>query len=368
MKSDREELKYRGKRCPNCEHELDVSDRFCSYCGQQNSTKKLNFDDFFTEFFAGIFAYDSRFNRTMRALLYQPGKISKDYIQGKRIRYANPFKFYLSASIIFFLIWSFTSSFDGFQPSASSGSAFDTEIQELPLDSIPNIGSDLSGVPGLDGQNINLDSLIQARQERQRAGYREVYKTDEQLDSLPVIENAEQKLTLFSKFYKETRIISSETALDSLSYPQTNYNQFLYEKAVDWNIAQDNPQIFINYFIGKLPFIIFFYLPVFAFFILLLYIRRPFNYMEHLIFTFHIQTTFFVFFTIAVFFDYIFNIDVLTTIAIFVFLFYLYKALRKFYGQGRVKTIVKFVILNLIFFILAAIATVVSILASFAIY
>ena len=38
------------------------------------------------------------------------------------------------------------------------------------------------------------------------------------------------------------------------------------------------------------------------------------------------------------------------------------------YGQGRVKTIVKFILLNFIFFILAGIAAIISILASFAIY
>jgi hypothetical protein len=56
------------------------------------------------------------------------------------------------------------------------------------------------------------------------------------------------------------------------------------------------------------------------------------------------------------------------TIANTVFIFYLYKAMRNFYGQGRVKTIVKFILLNFIFFILAGIAAIISILASFAIY
>ncbi len=97
------QVKYRSTECLNCHHPLDISDEFCPNCGQLNSTKKLAFNDFFNEFFAGIFAYDSRFYRTLGVLLFKPGKISKDYIEGKRVRYANPYRFYLSASIFFSL-------------------------------------------------------------------------------------------------------------------------------------------------------------------------------------------------------------------------------------------------------------------------
>jgi hypothetical protein len=155
--------------------------------------------------------------------------------------------------------------------------------------------------------------------------------------------------------------------MDSLSYPQTNYNHWLYKKAADWNTVKDNPALFFNYFVNKLPFIIFFYLPVFALFIWLVYLRRPFNYMEHLIFSFHVQTTFFIIYALGLLLDYFLE-NWAFTIANTVFSFYLYKAMRNFYAQGRVKTIVKFVLLNFIFFILAGVAAIISILASFAIY
>lgn len=55
---------------------------------------------------------------------------------------------------------------------------------------------------------------------------------------------------------------------------------------------------------------------------------------------------------LGLFIDLIFKWSVSLWI-LFIFLIYLYKAMRKFYGQGRVKTIVNFSILNTIFFILA---------------
>ena len=101
MANERQLLKYRGTKCLNCFQPLDRSEKFCHNCEQLNSTKKLAFNDFFNEFFAD----DSRLYRTLSSLLFNPGKISKDYIEGKRQRYANPYRFYLTASIIFFIIF-----------------------------------------------------------------------------------------------------------------------------------------------------------------------------------------------------------------------------------------------------------------------
>ncbi|MGY5849903.1 DUF3667 domain-containing protein [Salegentibacter sp. F14] len=361
MEKERSLLKYRGEHCLNCDHPLDKSDKYCPSCGQLNSTKKLAFDDFFNEFFAGILAYDSRFRRTMRSLLFNPGKISKDYILGKRMRYANPFRFYLSASIIFFIIWGFVNSFE-LQPITTNLDSEGIETVNRATDSL-----DISN-PEIGGGAIKLDSLIRTQQAKERATYQEVYLDSIGLDSLTFLNASSKKFNIYSKFYKQTQILSGQQALDSLRHPHSNYNHWLYKKATDWNILKSNPQLFLNYFINKLPFIIFFYLPVFAFFIWLLYLRGSFNYMEHLIFTFHVQTTFFILFGLALLLDYILTTDLGITVATLIFIFYLYKAMRKFYGQNRVKTIVKFMLLNIIFFTLAIIAGIVSIIASFALY
>ncbi|MDT0684927.1 DUF3667 domain-containing protein [Autumnicola psychrophila] len=365
MKNNRALRKYRGEECLNCSQPLDLSDVYCSNCGQLNSTKKLNFDDFFSEFFSGIFAYDSRFQRTLKALLFQPGKISKDYIQGKRVRYANPFRFYLSASIIFFLIMSFTSSLEDMDFN-NNKTDLQEELARVPQDSLNKINENFRKIPGLKDQKLNTDSLAVALQ--RAPSYKEVYVSQEVLDTMSLNNSSSKKFNIFSEFYKETNIANATRAMDSLNYVHSNYNQWLYKKAVDWNLLTDNPQVFITYFINKLPFIIFFYLPIFALFIWLLYIRRPFNYMEHLIFAFHVQTTFFVLYSLALFFDYLISGDWGTTIAGITFVIYLYKALRKFYNQGRVKTVLKFVLLTTIFFILALVTTGLALLASFAIY
>lgn len=90
----RYELRYRGDQCLNCGHLLDASDKYCPNCSQANSTKKLTLKDFMDEFFSGLINYDSKLLKTLTALLARPGTITKDYINGKRVTYTNPFDFY----------------------------------------------------------------------------------------------------------------------------------------------------------------------------------------------------------------------------------------------------------------------------------
>ncbi len=350
---ERHKLKYRNTECLNCYHPLDISDEFCPNCGQLNSTKKLAFNDFFNEFFAGIFAYDSRFYRTLGILLFKPGKISKDYIEGKRVRYANPYRFYLSASIIFFLLWSATHQLEA----PVEIDREDSLEQRREADSI--LAAQRLENPALDVVLPTLDTTGNQTVE---------YVPEKDLDTMSYFNARFKQWQVFSDHYKSTEMRNVKAALDSLNYSQTGFNQWYYKKTVDAERFSSDSDLFWNYFYSKLPFIIFFYLPVFALFIWLLYLRRPFTYMEHLIFTFHNQTTWFVLYGIAVGFNSILNTGTATWIATIVFGFYLYKAFRRFYGQGRVKTILKFIIINIIFFILAVVAAGFSLLASFAIY
>ncbi len=362
MITPRNVTRFRGTSCLNCEQPLDKSDKYCSNCGQVNSTKKLSFDDFFNEFFAGLFAYDSRVNRTINVILFRPGKISKDYIAGKRMRYANPFRFYLSASIIFFIIWSFSNSFEGIRADSPN------EIENLSDQELEALKENLQRIPTVENSPINVDSLIDLQKRNRTRTYKDKYVSQAKLDSLGFLSSITEQFNLYSTFYKETDIIEPPVALDSLNHNISTYNKWFYKKIIDIRSIEKNPQVFISYFISKLPFIIFFYLPLFALFIWLLYVRRPFNYMEHLIFSFHVQTTFFIVMGISMLLNWIFGTEVFNGIFILLFLFYLYKAMRNFYCQKRFKTIVKFIFLNILFFILAVIAATISLIASFAIY
>ena len=53
---------------------------------------------------------DSRFMRTIKPLMFKPGKLTRDYMDGRRFRYAPPMRLYIFSSIVFFLLAAFLSS------------------------------------------------------------------------------------------------------------------------------------------------------------------------------------------------------------------------------------------------------------------
>ena len=54
-------------------------------------------------------------------MLTNPGKVSKDFVSGKRQRYSNPFQFYLTVSILFFLIVGLTHTYQEFREFSDGG-------------------------------------------------------------------------------------------------------------------------------------------------------------------------------------------------------------------------------------------------------
>jgi hypothetical protein len=90
------------KNCLNCGTE--VTDRFCSHCGQENLEPKETFSHLFAHFFKDVTHYDSKLLTTIKYLLFKPGFLSNQYFAGKRTKYLNPIRMYIFISFIFFLV------------------------------------------------------------------------------------------------------------------------------------------------------------------------------------------------------------------------------------------------------------------------
>jgi hypothetical protein len=366
----RKSLNYRGEKCLNCDQKLDKSERFCPNCSQLNSTKKLHFKDLFNEFFGSIFAYDSRIMLTLRVLLFKPGKISKEYVEGRRMRYANPFRFYLSVSIVFFLLSGLISKFNEYTKT------YKEEIQKSTISSNIKTLDDEETVKivqeALKESNIKIPdtTLVNLNTQNFRKLNNEVvYLSEAQFDTINRGERLYKRARIYNDFYSKNNTLKPHEALHQIGHNNSAYNRWLYKKVIDFSFFKDNPDVAYNYFISKLPVVIFLFMPIFALFIKLIYIRKnKYTYMEHLVFAFHVQSMLFVLLIFSEIFDYIFVTSLFTTMALLIFAFYLYKAMRRFYEQGRFKTIVKFMILNSLFTILASFAAIGYALLSFSLY
>ena len=89
-------------RCLNCGTALEGP--FCYYCGQPDKNFMRYFPVLLREFMEDFLELDSRFTRTMKPLLFLPGKLTRDYLDGKRFRYTPPLRLYIFSSMVFFIL------------------------------------------------------------------------------------------------------------------------------------------------------------------------------------------------------------------------------------------------------------------------
>ncbi len=352
--SSRKSLRYRGTECLNCGQPLDRSDAYCPRCSQLNSTKSLTAIDFFSEFLSSILVYDSRLRSTLKDLLFKPGVISKNFIKGQRLKYANPFRFFLSVSIIFLLmngILNLVTSSDStmslnlnLPPSESRQSKF--------LELFSEGASYVNKKDSITAQSLGIP----------------LYFSERVLDSMTFSEgyNNRSSLYLFYQFHHKEE--SPNVALKNLGHDDTSANQWLYARAIAWNKIMYDPNGFINYVVSKFPFFLFFFTPFYAIFFWLFYSRKKYTYMEHMIFIFHIFS--FIFLAMLIFLIPDYFMESLFTKLLFAIIgpLYFYLALKKFYGQSKLVTFIKFVFLSFIFIIGFFLATLFFVAASAAIY
>ncbi|WP_299535082.1 DUF3667 domain-containing protein [Ulvibacterium sp.] len=345
-------LKYRGTQCLNCGHPLDLSDKYCPNCSQANSTKKLTIKDFFEEFFSNMLSYDSKLLKTLSALLIRPGKITRDYVDGKRMSYTNPFRFLLSLAIIYFLIQNFSGNFSELDKYGVDKPASPVDFQG-PFDIELDVGDENreEAMQVLDSIGISeqLDRVVNYRDSLIMENPRSHFAS---LDSLDFSDRFYTKAEFFNALIRKDTVFTLKDAMGKYQIPESFENKISFGAAAGFVRASRRPGSFISSLISKLPFAVFFFLPVFTLFIGLVYIRKKYTYTDHLIFSFHNTSLLFILLIISYLIDSIFNVSS-NWIFITVFSIYLLQAMRKFYQQGTFKTIVKYLFLNAIFFILA---------------
>lgn len=357
----------KGLECLNCGQPLIGNENFCSYCGQKNSTKELSFDRFLNNLFSGFFSFDSRFWRTFIPLLTKPGKVSKEFIEGKRVRFVNPFQLYLNVSIIFFLLLGISNVFKS-DELPENVLTFDTNLDSISIKGAQQIDSVLTNVKGQLDIDIPVDSIrnnvitgfkglidfIESEKEQNKKDY--VYHIKSDTTKSITFAN---KISDFQHYIDEFPGYTIEQGLDSLGYKKTFWNKFYYQTVdnVNQNIRQTGTKAgkksLLKKILSYISISLFVFLPFFTLFLKLLFIRRKYTYMEHLVFVFHTQTVFFLLLVILMLLNFFVTMQNVTWIFIIVFLLYLYKAMRNFYEQGRIKTIVKFVLLNTYYMFLA---------------
>ncbi len=88
--------------CANCETVLTGA--FCATCGQSAHVHR-SIGHIFEEFLHGIWHFDSKAWRTLPRLVLQPGRLTRDYVYGKRARYIAPLALFLFSVFLMFFVF-----------------------------------------------------------------------------------------------------------------------------------------------------------------------------------------------------------------------------------------------------------------------
>ncbi|MBL4746569.1 MAG: DUF3667 domain-containing protein [Flavobacteriaceae bacterium] len=291
---------------------------------------KLRVSHFFTEFLAGFISYDSTLWRTLKPILLSPGKVSLEYIKGRRKSYINPFRFYFIVSIIYFLVIGLNSKWEDLNTSFEKGKN----------SGIMNITDDLSaeGKRVIEEVMFKTDSVLSQNKIRSLDP-----DGDHSVSNAFPIELA----TAYGLF-KNNKEMSVVSVLDSLELAPTFFNKTFYHKVKDFSgdNVMANLKAFTTYFLSNISLALFLLMPLFTLFVWLVYLKKRYSYMEHLVFVFNTQTVLFLLLLIFFFVDLIMGTEYQWGLSFLLFALYLFLALRGFYQQSFFITLIKYVLLN----------------------
>ena len=399
----RYKLQYRGNECLNCGHPLELSDRYCPNCSQANSTKHLSMKDFVGEFFNDFVNFDTRLVRTLQTMLRRPGQISLDFIAGRRMTYANPFRLLLSVAIIYFVLlnlftldqnferwdreakgtsgnidlipdWEVDLDPGGETPAQIIAGLDSTQLKALDsvglkgienlseLDSLDRSVLDSLGLGGLD--SLGIKGTIKERKRKKDSTILADPKTYlEGIKEKGWINRGLKKADFFLTLIDKDSLYTYEETVEKYALPYRTEDKYAYGVADSIDHLNRQPGTFLSQFLSAVPFAIFAFLPLFTVFLWLIYIRKNYNYTDNLVFSFHSQSLFFILLIVSFLIDQIFGS---TTIGWFILIFaiYLYLSMKRFYGQGWFKTTIKYFLLNTVFVILASVAALIFLVGS----
>jgi hypothetical protein len=328
--------------CLNCGNM--VFGKYCHICGQENIEIHQNFFGLTRHFIYDIFHFDGKFFDTLRYLLTRPGYIPGQYIKGKRQSFLDPIRMYLFTSAIFFIL---------FFAVRDPGLAFsDTgDMQNLSRADRFNLSYAFYNDSNSREDDINRKKLSLLLDTTYSIYLVPPDSTD--TDQL-LVEKDGRKYKMLSS--RENILLNESGSQDWVSKELSRKFRIYKRKFGDDTGAMLSD--FSNRFMHKLPYVLFVSLPLFALILKLLYRRRKdILYADHAVFTLYHYILSFI---LLLFFFMIFALNQKLEWSLLSLLSggllisipaYLFIALRKFYVEGLGKTLLKFMLLNFMAFI-----------------
>jgi hypothetical protein len=341
------------KDCLNCG--TVVLDRYCHHCGQENTEPGMTVIGLVQHFFYDITHFDGKFFDTTRHLITKPGFLSLEFLKGRRAAYLDPIRMYVFTSAAFFLLfYSFFLHISEKSMQQDLGSATDL-INKLSLLDSSRIQYDINNKYIIRSKK---DTILNLSDEVAVTKFRDSVRLLLMMKKVPdSLVNRKESFNIFGESYKSKKEYDSvQQALDPSKRDRWMKRLVVYRQLTILEEFNGDASAYlarvVNSFLHSFPTLLFISLPLLALLLKLLYVRHDKIYLVnhgvyliHLyIFTFLVMLLFFSADELERFSGWSFWGWVQTALLIWVFL-YTYKAMRRFYGQSRGKTMTKYFLL-----------------------
>src|SRR6266446_1553115 len=255
-------------RCENCGAELQG--HWCAQCGQPAIDYRRSFRHVIADLLDEFLNWDSKFFATIALLIFKPWRLTNEFLAGKRVRYANPLRLYLLASILFFFAVNF----------GAKGIHFDAS--KLGSKDRAELEADLKNTDLPPEAREKLQALLQ------ESSPSPTPSPVTSASSPPPSAETEQQKKQYGKI-GERPFVAFDDAKST-----TPFERWIEARAKE-KMGEHGTKmgLFISTLFSNLPYMMLCCIPLFALVLKVLYIRRRIFYIDHLIYALHIHSFFY---------------------------------------------------------------------------
>lgn len=285
------------QHCLNCGARLEGP--YCHVCGQPVKGMIRHFKSILADVLDTVFEYDGRIWRTLVPLYFVPGKVTRDFIAGRRTRYVTPFRLAFVSSVVAFLILQLVVTADG--PAIEQAGNFRSIAEAESVEAVA--ASRARALELLDEAMADAGAGTVVAERLDAARQAVELEAQRRLDWLEAAEAARLRgdppppeSSGGARLYLGGEQITWDPRTDPLTIgwlpdaANQQLNAWIEQGMENLQRFQEDPGRFLDGLLGLLPAVLFVLMPVFALLLKIFYVGTGRLYMEHMVVTLHSQS------------------------------------------------------------------------------
>ena len=320
---------------------------FCAQCGQAAVDYRRSFRHIIVDVLDSFLNWDSKFFATIGWLIARPWHLTNQFLAGRRVRYVHPLRLYLLVSILFFFVVNYWAKSIHADPS------------KLSADDRADIAAEL-----------NDPDIPPAVKARIRGALDAKGRTQPEAQTSPSPQDRGHAATVGASPRRLRSVTSPSPSGDfgplvQFDKPASNgFEKWLEQRAKEKMGEHGSKMaLFIATLFSNLPYMMLCCIPLFAFVLKVLYVRKRVFYIDHLVYALHIHSFAYLAIMLIVLITIGLNRSIPGAFAGWIiaalwitFAAQIFLSIRRVYRQGWFFTIFKFFVGGFVYLIVLSIA------------